>query len=246
MRTLFLIILIILINRPLDSSNDYALILYAEFIDDTGIEAFHKEVHLYKDDHLLKTVSEKKNLLIFDSLTKGNYKIKYKTIYNQFIEMDVLFDDTTRLNIPAKYKIRNLYLDSINHEKINYKSVISQLSNDETYKIKYISYNKEINGSHYSSNLDSLMITKKDRVFQLTHWIIDMPLDSTQLNYFEKFEKELYLISSISNCSNTSKYRIHFRRKVLKYIDNTCEWNGFKKLKKKLFSIDKILNEIRK
>jgi hypothetical protein len=161
-----------------------------------------------------------------ENLELGLYKLEYIDIIGNKISKEInIKDDIT-------FKI---IIDSIDSSSNFNKTPLMNLKNNETYKI-------EMKGGCVATMYSFYVVEKlNDEYFFEAINFNKTKLDTLDLSYVNKFESELLTINNKDICMSTGRmtYKIIKDGKELEIFDNTCNWNGWGNMFKKIRSKNK-------
>ncbi|MBF4486190.1 MULTISPECIES: hypothetical protein [unclassified Flavobacterium] len=182
-------------------------------------------IQVYKDGKIFKKFSsfEKPYIrkeITLDSLTKGIYKFVYENLVNQTLQKTIEVKDNKVYNI-------SIYPDYSNYKDLISKSFVRNLEENE--KVEF--YFESIGCFH--STKESLIITKKGKVYYAESKGQSKELSKEQLDAIIKMECELELIK-YGSCTTSDHYVVKAGKQEKEFYDESCKWNGWINMSKKL------------
>lgn len=182
-------------------------------------------IQVYKDGKIFKKFSsfEKPYIrkeITLDSLTKGTYKFVYENLVNQTLQKTIEVKDNKIYNI-------SIYPNYSNYRDLISKSFIINLG--ENQKVEF--YFESLGCFH--SAKESVIITKKGKVYYAEIKGQSKKLSKEQLEALIKMECELEFIK-YGSCTTSDHYVVKAGKKEKEFYDESCTWNGWKNMSKKL------------
>ncbi|MCF2875013.1 MULTISPECIES: hypothetical protein [unclassified Tenacibaculum] len=220
--TFFLITLLILLIGCSKKSikNDGRLKLSIDYCKYTKNSSFLScEATLFKDTLKFKEISfmHKTETEISD-LPYGNYKVRYKSIFNRYEYIDFKITDNNQKSI-------SLCVDKIDYNRNQNVLLIDEMKIGETLIFSF-----ESQGCFHSSK-DDIRITKNQNDLTVTYNETSKKLSALQYNLLREFEIELRS-NHLGACSTNNRYGVFNKQtnEIYLVIDQSCQWNGFKNL----------------
>lgn len=188
-----------------------------------------KDVRLFQDDKEFNPKPfylEDEMTILYDSLTNGEYQIKFISHFNDEIEKKISLVDSLKIKFPEDLKE---YYSEISFNDFSVK----ELNPKDTLQILFQHF-----GCFSSDHqLIEYEFGKRDTKVKVADWgnnweelNLNEPIDS-----LNKLIKEGRKYNGITGCSNYDIYT--FRKKgkneIARIEDGSCEWNGIRILIKK-------------
>lgn len=182
-------------------------------------------IQVYKDGKKFKEFSAFKKPfieeeIILDSLTNGTYKFVYENLVNQTLQKTIEVKENKIYSV-------SIYPDYSNYKDFTSKSFVRNL--EENQKVEF--YFESLGCFH--SAKESLVITKKEKVYYAENKGESKKLNSAQLDAIIKMECELALIK-YGGCTTSDHYIIKSGKQEKEFYDETCKWNGWKNMSKQV------------
>lgn len=214
-KLLFLILVLFLQCTNKESKS--TITLKAEYCKYIGEKSrFSDSITLYRNDAIVDGYhfpdSEKIEL---SKLKYGNYTIKYRTLFNQYVSTNFTINDD-------KDKIIEVCFDKISYDTNRNILLLDNLKNNEK-----LYYTLESQGCFHSLKKE-IILEKKENLISLTYNKETKILSDKELNFIREFEIELRS-NHIGWCSTKDRYSIYNDKtnEVFFMNDESCQWNGF-------------------
>jgi hypothetical protein len=175
--------------------------------------AYLSELVLIKNGKEYKELKpEYENEQTISDLDTGSYTISYKTIFNKTEQINITISEY------KKYEV-DLCIDYMDYSKENYKPIIDQLKDKESYKIIIAS-----KGCFHSTK-DSIIINREDKTYAILFGHKSKTLTKSDIESIRHFELELNYMK-LGGCTTEDTYVIKYNNKTTTFIDGRCRWNG--------------------
>lgn len=182
-----------------------------------------KEVTLFKDEIEFKKIQfNLEREIKVSKIPYGNYKIRYKSIYNKYEYINIIISSNEQ-------KLINICVDKIDYSNNNNILLLNEMKTGET-----LSFSLESQGCFHNLKKE-IKVKKNHNNFSATFNDSTVELSHLQLKLFREFEIELRS-NHIGWCSTNDKYYIYNENSREIYIinDESCQWRGFENLIKLL------------
>ena len=184
------------------------------------------------DSSFVLKIEDSFDIYNYKTINEGKYNLTYINIFGQKMNKE----------IEVKANISSLYAVCVEKVK-EYKpeNLIEKLEDDFRLEILFSSV-----GCFHSNN-ETLTINSKNgnikaKFIRGSTQIIAKNILPIQLSYLQTFEKELRLLNDYKlGCTTVDSYTIRFNGNKIRLVDDTCNWDGYLKLKKMIIAIDEHL-----
>jgi len=195
------------------SKSDYE----ANFIVDT--------LSIFKDEILFKKIPWPDSFAFNENVPNGKYRFQYNNLFGERIEKKL---DLKEENNKLKRQKVKLYIDKL-QDSIATNLFVQRIKNNETILIKFKS------SGCFSSNKDSLVISKKDDKYYLLHKRRKRKLSPKDIQALISYENELKHLKNVSFVSTSNGFNeLILNSEKYFYMEPSTYWGGFEILKKKL------------
>lgn len=228
MKSIILILFAVLsfVSCKKQSNQLRVIISRSDLTDSTEIVMSHlslesKDSVIYKANRLIHFSCN--DTLTFDSLSNGNYSVKYIDIIGNKISK------TFNLN-GKKPRAIGIICDSINANNFDSKTPFYNLKDGESYMI-------ESKGSCVASMYSYYRISRsKDNYYYESVNIPKKDLNHEQIKAVKKFEAELLAIYGKGVCGGTGRmtYTIIKAKTEISIPDHACNWSGWNTMMRKV------------
>ncbi|KQB40963.1 hypothetical protein [Flavobacterium aquidurense] len=182
-------------------------------------------IQIYKDGKIFKKFSsfEKPYIskeITLDSLTNGTYEFVYENLVNQTLRKKIEVKENKSYEVLI-YPDYSVYKDFIK------RSFVRNLREDQKVEFYFESL-----GCFHSAK-ESLIITKKGKVYYAENKGQSKKLSKEQLDTIIKMECELELIKD-GGCTTSDHYIIKSGKQEKEFYDETCKWNGWRNMSEQI------------
>ncbi|CAM4036693.1 MULTISPECIES: hypothetical protein [Flavobacterium] len=216
---------VLLISCKKEANSLEIILLKKEIVDSSSIrfpylQIKNEDAIFFKTNIFQEFLS--KDTLRFNELPDGTYELKYLNIFNE----EVINKFTLKNNTEKKIKI---VYDSIPKNKLYSESLIDNMINGETYKVK-------MNGRGPASFYSYYKVSMKKRTQYIE--VIGKQkkrLELKDIDAIRNFESELFVIKSKANKGSFGRaYFEIFTENDTIMIQGSYGWNGWSNLMYKL------------
>jgi hypothetical protein len=224
-----IIVIILLLNSfSINGQNAKIKIIQKNCQNDEN-DRRERYLKLIKGTEIIRDSIERKDeMFVIKNLVKGSYKIEFTNIFGQRVRKEVV----------AK-KLRNkIEICTDNFEDNKEITFIQKISNKNRLQLNFMSFGCE----HWVSEKVIFFQIEDDffgEFIKDEQPPIKKKLSKEQLNYLILFERKLRQIeNSMGGCTIEDSYHLILGNEELKMVDESCDWNGFYEMKKKIFELE--------
>ena len=197
---------------------------------ETGFDDYvNRNIRLIEDGEIIRdSIENKEGKFVIKNLSKGNYKIEFTNIYGQIIQKDISVN-----KLKSKIKICIEEFNDTGEE-----TFFQKLTTKNILELKFNSWGC----SHWEKGKINFFQNDNDLFGELIengNPSIRKKLSSNDLQYLIIFERKLRQIKNNEwGCTTEDSYHLTMGKEHLKIIDETCDWNGYYKMKKEIFNLE--------
>lgn len=213
--TLVLIVLLISCSKQ-NTKNDGNLKLSISYCKYTKNKGFSSTgITLFKDNIKFKDIFIHKTETEISDLPHGDYKIRYRSIFNRYEYIDFKITSNNQKSI-------SLCVDKIDYSTNQNVLLIDEMKAEETLIFSFESL-----GCFHSSK-DEIKLTKNQNNLTAIYNGNSKKLSTLQYDLCREFEIELRS-NHLGWCSTNNKYGVFNEQTNEIYLvnDESCKWNGF-------------------
>ena len=174
------------------------------------------------------SIEIKDGKFLIKNLKRGNYNIEFTNIFGQIIHKEI-----TANKLKTKIEI---CIDTFKDD--GEETFIQKISNENKLQLNFMSFGCE----HWKTEKIIFFQIGSDffgEFIEDTKSPIKKKLNKEQMQYLIIFERKLrQMKNSMGGCTTEDIYHLILENEELKIADESCDWNGYFKMKKEIFGLD--------